>query len=107
MRQFVSDATVEFMAAKRVQEQATGSLMEAQKLATQIKYELSDAKRGFDSDLNDAKTGLADLREALTNLFGPGAVIKPNEKPVIAYNLSDMQNNISELVGKVASLDAR
>lgn len=105
MKQFVSEATTEFKAAKKVQEQATNSLLETQSKAQRISKEVEDAKKSFNEDLNRAKNNLSEVREALTNLFGPNAIESQGKESVVAYDLSAMQESISDLVGRVSKLE--
>ena len=105
MKQFASEAITEFKAAKKVQEQATNSLLDTQKKAIRISKEIEDAKKGFNEDRSKAQNELSEVREALTNLFGPNAIESQGKESVVAYDLFAMQESISDLVGRVSKLE--
>ena len=104
MKRFVGDATVEFMAARKVQQQATESLIAARMEANRIRGEIEESKKSFYTDLKSAEDDLRNMRLAINDLLGPRATERQEGEPPIAIDFKGMEAGIENSLREVAEL---
>ena len=104
MKRFVGDATVEFMAARKVQQQATESLIAARMEANRIRGEIEESKKSFYTDLKSAEDDLRNMRLAINDLLGPRATERQEGEPPIAIDFKGMEAGIENSLREVDEL---